>query len=381
MEMKKKCSIFIPRNLFSFFLILSHLKTNEERYIIINNFYFKKIDIGLIDLFKKKKFKIILINQNLSYKFTLKKNNNKFINFFLHLKNICKKIKLTKYKQLDSNYFINKYKKIDVYSSNILLDSMFCKNIKNGTFYFLEHGAGNFLEICHVNSDFKTRFINLLTFIFLKLNGIYIQKYKFYIGICGNIFNISVLKYFNYKIKILKKNYKSGFKLFSKFYRKNLNNSLRRLKNKDYFFLNIPYHYDFNIYKKFINKVIEDTNQNKKIIFIVKEPNLKKINNKYFLFLENELKKNKIKLINIKNDLHFLPAEIFLDFFKVKRIYSAYSFLLFTSHYLFSQNVQINLLLSPDVIKKYNSFTEMKPFSLKFIQNKFKGKNINFIDF
>ena len=74
-DLKKTCNIFIPRNIFSLFLILSIKKfTKNDDYILINTgkFYSNKIPKDVINFLKKKNYKIILTNKP----YIINKNKN-----------------------------------------------------------------------------------------------------------------------------------------------------------------------------------------------------------------------------------------------------------------------------------------------------------------
>ena len=56
-DLNTKCNIFIPRNIYSLFLILSKKQNNQVDYILINNHqsYARKFPEDIISFLKKKK--------------------------------------------------------------------------------------------------------------------------------------------------------------------------------------------------------------------------------------------------------------------------------------------------------------------------------------
>ena len=57
----KECNLYIPRTIYSLFLILSKEKVNsEDNFVIINNYNLEKIPKNLIKLLKKKNLKLFL---------------------------------------------------------------------------------------------------------------------------------------------------------------------------------------------------------------------------------------------------------------------------------------------------------------------------------
>ena len=54
-KIKKSCNIYLPRNIYSFFLVLSKKNlAKSDNYIIINKYYFKEISNDLIFYLRKK---------------------------------------------------------------------------------------------------------------------------------------------------------------------------------------------------------------------------------------------------------------------------------------------------------------------------------------
>ena len=131
---KKKCNIFIPRNVYSLFLILSKKDIGQyDNYVLINNHqkYTHGFNRNIIDFLKKKKFKIIFSYKDYSIQ-PNKISEIKFIDkifklqFFEHLNQISKKISKIKYDEFNSINF-NNYKFINIYhGTNTLYFSNLC---------------------------------------------------------------------------------------------------------------------------------------------------------------------------------------------------------------------------------------------------------------
>ena len=94
---KNNCNIYIPRTVYSLYIILSKNKSiKEDNFIIINSFNLEKIPNDLIDLLKKK-FTIIFVHKNYSYKKFQRTNGNiikKFTgnNHLINLENLSNQI-------------------------------------------------------------------------------------------------------------------------------------------------------------------------------------------------------------------------------------------------------------------------------------------------
>ena len=75
-----------------------------------------------------------------------------------------------------------------------------------------------------------------------------------------------------------------------------------------------------------------------------------------------------------------IPAEIIIEYFKVKEIYSAYSTILFSPFYFSNRQIKINAFFSSLIKKKYRTHIELMPFINNFIKNKFINKKVNYIN-
>ncbi len=378
---KKKCNLFFPRTIYSLFLILSKKKTfKEDNFLIINDYYSSKIPKNLIKILKNKGFKIIFINKNYSYKRNHISKESKILNFFkinhlYNLNEISNLILKTNYIELNKINLKN-YQKIDIYySSNIFYFSNFCKKFENVNLYFLEHGSGNFLSFVYedhkYNYDYKYKIKRLITLIFFKMKGIYIPNISFYYGLCFKIFNIKSLINNNYSIKNLNLNYKKGFYQLLNFYKK----ELIKIKKKEgnYIYLQLPHAYNFRAYKEFLEKISKKRSYNKNSIFLIKlKSTHSSQGNVYINYLKKLFKKEKINYYFLSEKFKMIPAEIIIDHFKVKEIYSAYSTILFSSWYFCNRKIKINIFFSSLIKKKYKNFIELMPFTNQFIK-----KNIN----
>jgi len=389
-DLKKTCNIFIPRNIFSLFLVLSKKKLNKgDNFILVNRHkaYGYPIPKDIIIFLKKKKFKIIYINK--SYKFDKKKNlTNNFINkifrinFFRNLIKISDEILKNKYYEEFKNINFDKYESVNIYyGSNILYYSNLCKKFKNVRLFFLEHGGGNFLGMIQEHYSCKKnlkKFINnIITYIIFKIKDVYIPNSSFYYGICGYIFDIKELKYDNQKITFLKSNFKKGFHQLFSFFQKDLE-EIKKIKNNNYIFLNIPYHYELKMYKKYLNYVCEKVKSKKNVILLIKMHF--GINEKKYLgLLLNTLRLKKINYYLISKKATIIPLEIIIKYFNVNEIYSGYSTILFSSYYLFNSKKKFNILFSDSINKKYINHLELNQFSKELIKKNIK-KNINYID-
>ena len=385
---KNNCNIYIPRTVYSLYIILSKNKSvKEDNFIIINNFNLEKIPNDLIDLLKKK-FSIIFVHKNYSYKKFQEPNRNiikKFtgINHLINLENLSNKILKTNYPEFSKINF-NNYKSINIYySSSIFYFSNLCKKFNNVKLYFLEHGSGNFLSFVYedhrYNHDYKYRIKMIFTSIIFKIKGIYIPSESYYYGSCGKIFNTQKLTNNNYMIKFYDLNYRKGFNHIFDFYKEKL--SKIKKKKYEYLYLQLPHAYDFNIYKKFLNEIAKKSLNKKNFIFLIKlkatHTNKK---NKYSIYLKKFFKKEKISFYFLDEKYKMIPAEVILKFFKVKEIYSGYSTILFSSFYFINRKMKINAFISNLVKKKYKNHIELKPFINKFIKKKYINKNVSYTE-
>ena len=111
-KVKNECNIFMPRTVYSLYLILSKSKSKKKNnFIIINSFNLQKISNELITLLKKK-FTIIFVHKNYSYNTFKRKRTNPIKNFFginhfSNLKNISNEILNTTYDEFEKINFKN----------------------------------------------------------------------------------------------------------------------------------------------------------------------------------------------------------------------------------------------------------------------------------
>lgn len=386
-KVKNECNIFMPRTVYSLYLILSKSKSNKkDNFIIINSFNLQKISNELITLLKKK-FTIIFVHKNYSYNTFKRKRTNPIKNFFginhfSNLKNISNEILNTTYDEFEKINFKN-YKKINIYySSSTFYFNKLCKKFNNINLYFLEHGSGNFLSFVYEDykyiHDVKYWMKMIVTSIFFKIKGIFIPPEIYYYGPCGKIFDKKKLINNNYIIKYFNLNYRKGFNQIFNFYKKNL--SKIKIKNCEYVYLQIPEQYNFNIYKKFLNQIAKKMINQKNLTFLIKPKatNTYK-NNKYSIYLKKFFKKEKIKFYFLNEKYKAIPAEVILKFFKIKEIYSAYSTILFSSFYFSNKKIKVNVFTSNLIKKKYKNFLELSPFINEFVKNKYINKRVDYI--
>ena len=286
-----------------------------------------------------------------------------------------------KYEEFKNINFDN-YESVNIYyGSNILYYSNLCKKFKNVNLFFLEHGVGNFLamiqEYYAYKNNYKKFIINIITFIIFKIKDVHIPNSSFYYGICGYIFDVKKLKYDNQKIIFLKSNFKKGFQQLFSFFKKDLK-KIKKIKKNNYIFLNIPYHYELKMYKKYLDYICEKVKFKKNIIILIKIHF--GINEKKYLdLLLNTLRLKKIKYYLFSKKVTKIPAEIIIKYFNVSEIYSGYSTILFSSYYLFNSKKKFNIIFSDSINKKYINHLELNQFSKELIK-KHINKNINYID-
>jgi hypothetical protein len=388
-HLKKNCNIFIPRNIYSLFLILSKKKSIEnDDYIIINN---HKTYCGgatfskdVITFLKKKKYKIIYTKKTYLFKKNKKLSNNfinKFfkINFFKNLSQINNEILRIKYEEFITINFDN-YKNINIYyGSNILYYSKFCKKFKNTNLFFLEHGMGNFISMqieAYKQKNFKKFIERFIKNIFFKIRGIKFPNSNYYFGLAGYFFNIKEMESNNGKIIFLNFNLKKGFQELFKFYQQKLK-KLRINKKSNYIFLDTPYHYNLKIYKQYLNYICEKEKFKKNIFLLKIHPDgvqKEKIN--YFI---NTMKSIKKKYYFVNEKYNEIPAEFFIKYLNINEIYSGYSSLLFSTH-IINEVKKVNFIYSKKVIKKYKNRDEFDWFSIQIIKRKFIDRDLNFIN-
>ena len=390
MFIKKKCNVFIPRNIYSLFLVLSKKKSDQnDDYIIINSHdtYAYEIPMDIIKFLKKKKFKIIYTDKAYTFK-NLKKLQNTFINrlfkinYIKNFNKICHEILKKKHEEFSDINFYN-YENVNIYyGSNVLYYSNICKKFKNVNLIFLEHGAGNFLTMMHDiymhKNKFKQFFVNIIKSIIFKIKGVYIPKDIYYFGIYGHVFDVKKLEYDNHRISFLRLDFEKGFDQLFKFYEKKLKN-LKTNKKKCYIFFNIPYHYDLKTYKKYLDYNCASVKFKKNIVILIKIHD-GYYENPYLNLLCEILDSKKIKYQLLSKKYTSIPVEIIIKHFNVKEIYSGYSSILFSSFYLFKGSIKINAVFSSSINKNVENLIELNKFTIEYIKKKYINKNTNFID-
>ena len=388
-EINIKCNIFIPRNVYSIFLILSKKKhDNQVDYILINNHqsYARKFTKDIITFLKKKKFKIIFIDKPLSLKsFNYSHNVFKRILTKLSLRALShtnNEILNKNYEEFNSINF-NKYRSVDIYyGSDLLYYSKLCKKFNNINLIFLEHGAGNFLNMSYdcslYEKNFKLITMNAIKSTYLRIKGVHIPNITYYFGILGCILNVIKLEYDYFRIKFLRANLDRGVKQLYQFYEKKLK-TLKKNEKSNYIFLNIPYHYNLKTFEKYLDYVCKTVKLKKtNIILINIHAGYHEID--YTNILLKTLKSYKLEYKLLSRKSSNFPAEIIMKHFNVKEIYSGYSHLLFSSFYLFGDDIKINVVFSNSIVEKYKNLLELQKFSTEFIKNRFISNNVYFKD-
>ena len=389
---KKKCNIFIPRNIYSLFLILSKQKSYlEDDYILINenDKYANKIPIEIINFLRIKKFKIVYVNKNYSRK-KIKIYQSSFINhllkinFLISLNHASNEIVKIKYEEFNSINFYN-YKFINIYyGSNPFYYSNFVKKYKNVNLFFLEHGMGNFLSFIEEKyiyySSFKNKIANFIKTLFFKIKGISLPKSSYYYGIYGKVFKLNKLEYNNHKTILLNLDYKKGFNLLFNFYKKDLQ-KIKKNKKNNYIYLNIPIIYDIKVYKKFLSLVINSLKSKKNYVILLKLHPRESKEKLYTLYLKKYLRKQNIKFFLLDDIYNDIPVEIILKFFRVKEIYSSYSSILFSIFYFCSKKTKLNAFFSYKIKKKWKERAEHTPNTLNFVKENYHNNNLNIVFF
>lgn len=242
--MRKFCNIFIPRNIYALFLILSEKNLKRSDNIILFNKNLKDISRELIFFLKKNKFRVIF-DFNIDIFVSDKKKQNhilsKFhkLNFFINLINRSNDILNINYNVLDE-LDLNKYYKINLYqTSDRLYYGKLFKKYKNINIIFLEHGLGNFLSMLEDKkriSSLKSKIIELIKYYFFKYRKINQINLSYYYGIYGKQFDLKEIEYVKHKIVFLNNDYTNGFKKIYRFYLKKLK-KIKLNKKKNIFIL------------------------------------------------------------------------------------------------------------------------------------------------
>ena len=381
--MRKFCNIFIQRNIYTLFLIFSEKNLKKSDNIILLNKNFQNISEELIFFLKKNKFRVIYdLNFDIFISDKKKQNNilSKFhkLNFFSNLINRSNDILNINYNVLDE-LDLNKYHKINLYqTSDRLYYGKLFKKYKNINIIFLEHGLGNFLSLVKKKKkidSLKFKIIELIKYFFLKFRKINQISLSYYYGIYGKEFNLKEIEYVKHKIVFLNDDPTKGFNKIYKFYFRKLKKI--KLKKKKYIYIDIPMHLSFQIYKKFIYQVFEKLKLKKNHILLVKtHPSV--ASNKELIFFKNFFSNAKINFF-IFNE-RSIPLEFVIKYFNVTEIYTAYSNIIYTSHYFCNKKIKIDAYLSSLVKKKYTNFAEFSDFSNNFLKKNNKNKYLNFYE-
>ena len=307
------------------------------------------------------------------------------INFFKNLDYISNKVLKIKYEEFNNINF-NNYKYVNIYyGSNMIYYSELCKKFKNINLFFLEHGVGNFLSFIQDEDNyvqsFKRKIVSFLKILFFKTKGISFPNHSYYCGIYGKIFNKKKLNYDNHKITFINLDYKIGFNLLYKFYKKYLTNLKKNIK-KNYIYLEVDTIYTKNGYKDYLRLIIQNIKYKKNNILLIKKKKHSNSSNSsdHDNVLKKILKKNKINYIFLNPIYAHIPVEIILKFFKVKEIYTPQSSVAYTSSYFLSNKIKISLICSKNIKKKFENYTELQTNALNFIKKNYIYKNISIIN-
>ena len=316
-------NIFYPRSMISLIIMMSYICekkiSKKKNLLILENFLFhdrfKKIK--KINFLKKYFYSIKLISSPHTKPNIFSLN---FLNLFFFVNRQKKKIEKNKdIKKILKKNFNN------FFGGGSYLDDIFYKkNYISCNFYYVEHGIGQIMNIFFANKvKLRIRFLikKLLNFIFSTNHVLYYG----YIGILNknlpdNIYinDAKVLKNINIKNSTLI----DTIKVFIKSFRINF---FLKKKNKNL----ILFNWDFLIKptNKKINKILNDHRISTKAdILVIKNHNNRTwINNTYLKLLINIFKRKKIKFLLINQNLSFLPLEVFIFHFNIKKIISLMS--------------------------------------------------------
>ena len=220
---------------------------------------------------------------------------------------------------------------------------------------------------------------SFLEILFFKIIGISLPNNSYYYGILGKIFDTKELNYNNHITKFINSNYKNGFNQLYKFYKKKLID-LKKNNKKNYIFLDIDTIYTKKIYLKFLKLVFKKIKYKKNYILLMKFHPNHNISDYYIHSLKELLKKNKINYYFLNPRLRYIPVEIICKFFKVKEIYTPLSSNIFTISYFINNKININLMITNNIRKKFENYLELKTYTLDFIKKNYIYKNINIIN-
>jgi hypothetical protein len=274
-----------------------------------------------------------------------------FFSFFFYINNEIKKIENNQKLKEIFNIKIKNF-----FGAGTFIDEIFYKKYyKISNFYFVEHGIGNIVDFIFFNKLRKKVSYLLkiiLNFFFFKRTTIY----KGYIG----LLNCKLPKDIYINGARIKKNItinhstiKNILITFNKVFKIKFN-----LKSKKYNFILFNWNFLIKPTSKNLDKIFSNNHINyQKEVLIIKLHNKKMYQNDSNLKnLINIFKKKKIKFLLIKKNLSFLPAELIIYIYNVKKIIS-----------LMSSTVFYISLINPKV-KSYLYFSYNKFFKKNFLQ-------------
>jgi hypothetical protein len=322
--------------------------SKKKNFLILEKFYFN-------DFFKKLKknnflksyfssIKIISTPYTKPHIFSLN-----FFELFFYVNKQKKKI--------EEDLGVKKILKIKIsnfFGGGTYLDDIFYKKYySSANFYYVEHGIGHI-----INNFFGNKIKLQIRYLIKKvLNFIFSNNYTLYYGYVGilnhnlpdNIYinDAKVLKNITVKLSAVK----NIINLFIKNFRLNF---FFKKKKKNL----VVFNWDFFIKptNKKINGILKVHNFNNNAdILLVKNHNnatwKKNIDSKLLI---NIFKKKKIKFLFINKNLSFLPLEVFIFYFNVKKIISTMSSVVFFMSIL-NKNVISYLYFSYYKFYKFNN--------------------------
>ena len=345
-------NIFYPRSVINLILMMSYIYqkkiSKKKNFLILEKFFFN-------DFLKKLKKKNFLNSYFSSIKIistTHTKANIFSLNFFELFFYVNKQKK-----KIEGDFGVKKILKIKIsnfFGGGTYLDDIFYKKYySSANFYYVEHGIGHI-----INNFFGNKIKLQIRYLIKKvLNFIFSTNHTLYYGYVGilnhnlpdNIYinDAKVLKNITVKpsavkniINIFIKNFRLNF--FFKKKKKNL----------------VVFNWDFFIKptNKKINGILKVHNfSNNADILLVKNHNnvtwKKNIDSKLLI---NIFKRKKIKFLLINKNLSFLPLEVFIFYFNVKKIISTMSSVVFFMSIL-NKNVISYLYFSYNKFHKFNN--------------------------
>jgi hypothetical protein len=345
-------NIFYPRSVINLIFMMSYIYqkkiSKKKNFLILEKFFFN----DFLKKLKKNNFlksyfssiKIISTPYTKPRIFSLN-----FFELFFYVNKQKKKI--------EEDLGVKKILKIKIsnfFGGGTYLDDIFYKKYySSANFYYVEHGIGHI-----INNFFGNKIKLQIRYLIKKvLNFIFSNNYTLYYGYVGilnhnlpdNIYinDAKVLKNITVKLSAVKniinifiKNFRLNF--FFKKKKKNL----------------VVFNWDFFIKptNKKINGMLKvhNFNNNADILLVKNHNNVTWKKNIDSKLLINIFKRKKIKFLFINENLSFLPLEVFIFYFNVKKIISTMSSVVFFMSIL-NKNVISYLYFSYYKFYKFNN--------------------------